>query len=717
MKIQHLAVIFVIIIMPISIVISTYVNNLIDVANKEAKFNSILLNSTYDAVRAYQINTMNNDFASIHTSRERDLNASISSFFNSLATGIASSAYTKTELNGYVPAVLFTLYDGFYVYGPHENYVKIREKTVLQKSKKYPEYIGSESDLLPSEKINTEYGLKPYTYYSCEYQGTNYHLIINYTLDNYIAFSGKVNDEYVTMSGYYINPDKISSISSEDDVERKVTLKTKGNNVELGPEVLGEYIQVYDAQVINKRTKNKKSYHEYYNYINYNGSKYYYDDAVGKAVIENNSTQLNFFAKKNRTFDIDYRIPVFKVRNNLKEYISIDELKLLSEWRGCTTDDLINKTKFQDVNNYWYYYKAKDFSEKAYDYLSLIELNSNGENGYTEVKTESFNNVYEIETSDGIKAGEANTQELKAHEKYNYNGKKIFDYKANDDNSNKERYDSELESSYFNLHRMDVIISNVEASLADAISDFNIYQSNSTYSYRMPAIRETDWYKIANNVNVVSFMQGQVVGNYKFFNNYAVVTNTKNKEFISKDAIYVQDVIAGTQATAIITDDAKASLEEIYKADNNGNKYHLPGCVTYHKDTNSSNADVVGYRLIDYDIDSFLHDYKKVDVDSETVETEPGTDPPVEKVYTEAVNSYMQPGTGAYECIVSRNGIDWTYDELLEGVEIQERKDANGNDINMGAMNENVRTAYISALAREKGASFKNFSMLELEVK
>lgn len=725
MKIQHLAVIFIIIILPISMVISTYVNNLISVSNKQSEYDSILLNSTYDAVRAYQINTLNNEFASVSASRNRDLNASINSFFNSLATGVSSSAYTKTELNSYIPAILFTLYDGFYLYGPHENYAEITDrdiydfKTGEKETKKIPAYKTKRSD------ANTEYGLKPYTYYSCEYKGNDYHLIINYTLDNYIGVCGTVDNKYITNSGYYIKPENVvvKPISDADDHIVEVS------GVTLRPERLGEYQQVYDSEIISKQRINKKSYHRYYNYINYNETKYYYDDLAQEAIRKwknNDSTDINSLEAQNSTFGFDTNndnikddfIPIFAINNNKKEYIGIDFLNELAEWRGCDQSQLRDKTKFDDINYYNYYNEAQIFSRDIQPILSRIQLTKNQESGeYNEVLTESFNKVYEIETNDGVKAEEeSDALKLKAHEKHNYDGKQVLDCNQPDN-------DPELETSDFNQHRMDVIISTVEDSLSDAIADFNVFQSNNTYSYRMPAITEDDWYKIANNVNIVSFMQGQVVGNYKYYNNYAIVTDTKNKEFISKNAIYVQDVIPATRSdnelikrSGTIQEEAfnrvQTTLEDLYQSDNEGEKHHYPGCVKFHQ---TASENVIGYRLIDYDVDSFLHDYKIIDRATGTTEKETpeGGDIPVDVVKTEVINSYMQSGTGGYECIISRNNtVDWSYDELMTGEKQVARTQKQKDEV--GDMNTEVRRAYISALAREKGASFKNFSMLTI---
>ena len=67
------------------------------------------------------MNTLNNSYDSESNSKVRDINASINSFFNSLAAGMSQSGLTKNELTDYVPAMLYTLYDGYYVYGVYNN--------------------------------------------------------------------------------------------------------------------------------------------------------------------------------------------------------------------------------------------------------------------------------------------------------------------------------------------------------------------------------------------------------------------------------------------------------------------------------------------------------------------------------------------------------------------------------------------------------------------
>ncbi len=53
MKIQYLAVVFIIIILPISLVVSVYTQNQITTLNLQETYDSKLDTATYDAVKAY----------------------------------------------------------------------------------------------------------------------------------------------------------------------------------------------------------------------------------------------------------------------------------------------------------------------------------------------------------------------------------------------------------------------------------------------------------------------------------------------------------------------------------------------------------------------------------------------------------------------------------------------------------------------------------------
>lgn len=94
-----------------------------------------------------------------------------------------------------------------------------------------------------------------------------------------------------------------------------------------------------------------------------------------------------------------------------------------------------------------------------------------------------------------------------------------------------------LESSNFNSHRVEIIKNSILTNLKVAIKTYNGI-SSATYEFVLPQLSETEWEKVVNNISVVSFMQGIPIGS-KYFNDYCVVTNNKNKEYISKDSICI----------------------------------------------------------------------------------------------------------------------------------------------------------------------------------
>ena len=100
MKIQHLAIVFVIIIFPITLVISAYINTQIDTISLQTEYSNRLQTATSDAIKAFQLNTTNNKYSTISTSKIRDIEASITTFYNSLGTMLGASGYSNEEQIG-----------------------------------------------------------------------------------------------------------------------------------------------------------------------------------------------------------------------------------------------------------------------------------------------------------------------------------------------------------------------------------------------------------------------------------------------------------------------------------------------------------------------------------------------------------------------------------------------------------------------------------------
>ena len=87
----------------------------------QTEYNQKILDSAKQAIDAYEINTtqLNAEFSTHPDSQRRDVMAAINTFVTSLANTIGISG-TSEEVLQYVPAVAFTMYDGFYIYSPAE---------------------------------------------------------------------------------------------------------------------------------------------------------------------------------------------------------------------------------------------------------------------------------------------------------------------------------------------------------------------------------------------------------------------------------------------------------------------------------------------------------------------------------------------------------------------------------------------------------------------
>lgn len=177
MKLQGLAVIAIIIILPMTIILSSYSQSQIKTLQLQTQYDSKLQNATYDAIKAFQLNMSNSSTSDLANSKMRDIKASVNTFYNSLASHFNMVGYGKDVLQNYVPAIVYTLYDGYYIYSAYDN-------TLDAEVVEFASYKNGESI----------YGLKPYIYYSCRYKPNgNSDFVITYSLDSYITIQGIID--------------------------------------------------------------------------------------------------------------------------------------------------------------------------------------------------------------------------------------------------------------------------------------------------------------------------------------------------------------------------------------------------------------------------------------------------------------------------------------------------------------------------------------------
>ncbi len=567
MKLQNLSVIFIVIIIPIILIVSYYISLQVDTINMQTAYNTKLLESTKEAIEAFEINTVewNDAYSETADSKRRDIMASINTFTTSFSNSIGMGGASKETVLSYVPAIAFTLYDGYYIYSPAETKEVIKDDNgvAVFMSRELANDIGYASydeavhkgkilyvaERNPQDTYTTEDGeskqftlnpgdakttyshiLKPFTAYSARYKKevSDTDITVNYTLDNYITIYGKVNGVYEKKSGYLIDTDTakitmpvetINGIKLNENIDIKpetLSEKIAWKITENGPYTVGTYTYVYEAE---------------------NNTKVYFDGntpfQVSSTGIRTNLSDLSSVKYK--------KLSIYenKVNNTCIEIYqaligncdSIEQGKWYTDTKSgveVTSDygqpNDPDSRLYLDTSAVNYYVESYAFSEWVYDKLGSITVGDmQGETG-------------EI-TITGT----------------------IFD-------------DIEKENSVFNLHKREVIKQAVISNLNQAITS---YSRNSPGEFFLPVLSETDWDKILDNVSIITFVQGIPIG-MKYYNNYAIATSTSNKEYVDPDEIYLN------------------SNSDMY--------YHLPYC----DEINGSN--LKGYRSIDYRIKSYEYD-------------------------------------------------------------------------------------------------------------
>ena len=511
MKLESLIIIFLLIIIPIAMVFSEYVDKRIETEKKELSYNTKLLNSTHDAIKEFQLRTVNNEFSYDTNNKIIDIESAINTFFTSLSSNFGYSGYSTEAMKEYVPAVVFTLYDGYYIYSPYRNTLtdvpKFVEGGSTPKSECY--------DQSYSEEGENYFGLKPYVYYSCRYKINDQNdFVITYTLDNYITIQGIINGKYIYDYGYIY-----AIANNKDDTGIYKDGDTYWYN--------GVQFKAGDTEELKEYIGKEEKVDKLYSYVKINGKKYY---------LENGSH--NKFDNGNyKIFYID--------KHGEKNY---DQFKTDSNENTKAYKAIIgNKSAYE------YYKNAYEFSERVLTSDTLPENNN------TDKMNTQINQGYGLKDLMSSKAEIYDNSFTENTDIKEYGDFKIFSGTP------------QFEDSNFNKHRKSIIRYVVETNLLPAITSY-ASNSNTVDEFLMPKIKDTDWDLIENNVCAISFMQGMNIGSKKY-NGYSVVANTLTKEYVDEDDIYIVSGNKYYKVNDNCFDDASMSLFEKVKWDGTNNKY------------------------------------------------------------------------------------------------------------------------------------------------
>ncbi len=248
--------------------------NQVKTISLQTSYDTKLNNATYDALKAFQLNTVNSSTSDLANSKLRDIEASVNTFYNSIASNFNMAGYNRDILKEYVPALVYTMYDGYYIYSKYTN--------TLQNEEYKDDSTYKNGQILS--------GIKPYVYYSCRYKKGNIDVMITYTLDNYITVYGTINGESVKKSGYLIYD--CSGNGTDTATYRGININPEANLTEVSVDYNENGNPITNSSIV--QTSGKK-------YVKVNGVKYYNSNGEWYSILNNERYKQGNFKDTNNS--------------------------------------------------------------------------------------------------------------------------------------------------------------------------------------------------------------------------------------------------------------------------------------------------------------------------------------------------------------------------------------------------------------------------------
>ena len=542
MKLQNMTVIFIIIMIPIILVVSYYIGLQINTITMQKNYTVKLQTAAKDSIQALEINTVewNSASSNLADSKRRDVLASINTFTTSLANNMGIGGAGKGRIQTYIPAIVYTMYDGYYIYSASLMKDQDTDKDGLTQFEK--DTSGKDTGNI---KYNTEgtssyqYILKPYSPYSARYANENVDVTVNYTLDNYIRVYGKVGtgdeDKSVAKEGYLV-------VYDSDEGVKNVTSGSisgiKYRGAEIKPETLKENVYA-DGNV----KEYPYIYDQYDNKLYWNGSNYFSVDKSNKKVYLQNALPEGDAG--------------FSITNRFRK-ISIPMLNG-SEWTVQKVFQILNPG-----GDFKFYYENESGAFVEFTAEDVLD-NVKKDEDYSAINycVESY--VFTRWVTGKLKDIKVGDMQSLTEGQYNNVESEKYIFRINENNNPDPENDTAYAESVLAQHKKDIIINTIEKNLSQATAQAQ--EMNPNYEYRLPQLSYDEWEQALSNISIIAFMQGMPIG-LKYYNNYAIATSTLNKEFVDPD--------------------------ELYFAGKDDQYYHQRQCEQ------ATGSDYVGYRSIDY---------------------------------------------------------------------------------------------------------------------
>lgn len=592
MKLQSFSIVFALIILPLFLVLTYYIQLQVDTITLQNQYDTKLLTATYDAMSSFEMNTANEDLSSVSDALRTIIEASNNVFFNTLSTNLGLSNASKSFVEPYIPAILYTLYDGYYIAAPTSVPDILTKKVVAgavnnnqgvavavgdegiissEANPGYYKYIYDEEKAGHDRVVEYTTGMEDYgQILFVAKDKTNPTEILKeageelYTTDpsKAILKTKTVLKSYMPYSARYTRTDEsdgsllfdITVIYTLDNfitIEGKAKAKDSNHIVNYsksGYLIDTNNIVFEDASSVVNNGKVIVSERKIQEYIESGGKitvkiknykktptdpdKYTYIRSEGrsKEELENDMTFLtNQIEDCELNKDLsDPDIPVGTIVNKIKERYPLNQLNPAN----VTYQDIISECN-QRKNDIQYELdkmSAAVYYAKASVFTSWVS-NTFGEGGYKVLEKD----IKQI--SGVIDFTIENNGFLKSDGLYSFDGDGcIFNVEGSGSNNKYGSVEIDVDSTFYS-HKLNVIVNSIQYNLNLAMTSYSYY---SEFDYSMPIISGSEWDKILTNPSVVAFMQGLNCG-LKTYNNYMIASSNNNEISVTPDNIFYVD--------------------------------------------------------------------------------------------------------------------------------------------------------------------------------
>lgn len=567
MKLQGFSVIFVLIIVPFVLILSFFIQAQVDTIALQTSYDTKLLDATYDAMSAFELNTSNEDLSSVSDSLRSIIQASNNIFINTFATNLGMSNASKSYVEPYLPGILYTLYDGYYIYSPtntpevlsdvHGVVVTVGETKNTSTGEEFfstpgldydgTYYTYNEAEEI-AEDIKEENALKNFTPYNPE--SPNFHRLptnidsikedfgqILYKRKDPLTggdnYTPNLNDEHIVYKSDYVlksyNPYTARYVRDEADDKKDIDI-TVNYTLDNFITVQGMIGNIYYAKSGYLIKPDRVT-----DIVVTDASGSYdlttYNESDAEEIIKTGQYTVSLkidgkeisFTPSGQSYST-LKSELSKIKDDIAQLEYKKKTNPGDFASGSANEINLNNLKqtykdytyiMQNMNAVVYYVKSHIFSKWVYDNLGEITQGN--------TKQEVLEGYEYVSTLTKETSGDS-TSFIKIFDPTDTT--KIFD----------ETENPEDETSIFNLHKYDVIKNSIQYNLNLAMSTYNA-SAGADYDFNMPVIEEEEWNRILSNISITTFMQGFKCG-LKTYNNYAIVSSTNNELTCQIDELF-----------------------------------------------------------------------------------------------------------------------------------------------------------------------------------